>query len=72
MESNDNDNSEKTLSDFEKIMQLNKLGALFLSGDKYDKALNILSKTLEFYIEKKQEVWYNYTVAIKTIRRKSL
>lgn len=54
MESNDNDNSEKTLSDFEKIMQLNKLGALFLSGDKYDKALNILSKTLEFYIEKKQ------------------
>ena len=37
---------EKPLSDFEKIMQLNKLGALFLSGDKYEKAQNILKKTL--------------------------
>ena len=46
---------ERTVSDFEKIMQLNKLGALFLSGDKYEKALNILSKTLEFYVEKKQK-----------------
>lgn len=46
---------EKPLSDFEKIMQLNKLGALFLSGDKYEKAQNILKKTLEFYIEKKEK-----------------
>ena len=46
---------EKPLSDFEKIMQLNKLGALFLSGDKYEKAQNILKKTLQFYIEKKEK-----------------
>ena len=46
---------EKPLSDFEKIMQLNKLGALFLSGDKYAKAQNILKKTLQFYIEKKEK-----------------
>lgn len=46
---------ERELSDFEKIMHLNKIGALFLSGDKYDKALSFLKKTLDFYIEKRQK-----------------
>jgi tetratricopeptide (TPR) repeat protein len=46
--------TEEECSPFEKIMNLNKLGALFLSADKYDKALSILTKTYEFYITKKE------------------
>jgi len=45
---------EEECTPFEKIMNLNKLGALFLSSDKYDKALSILSKTYDFYIAKKE------------------
>ncbi len=59
------DNSEKKedekdegsdqISDIKKIMQLNKIGALFLTADKYDKAEKILKKTLDFYTEKKEK-----------------
>ncbi len=48
---------EKTsgqISDIKKIMQLNKVGALLLIGDKYEKAEGILKKTLDFYLEKKK------------------
>ncbi len=57
MDTNTNSNSQNDdipINDFQKVMQMNKLGALFLSNDKYDKAISILSKTLEFYKEKKQ------------------
>lgn len=47
------ENKEEELSPFEKIMNLNKLGALFLSSDKTDKAISILTKTLQFYLEKR-------------------
>ncbi len=36
-------------------MQLNKVGALLLTGDKYEKAESILKKTLDFYLEKKNK-----------------
>ena len=43
MESNPEKNDEKQetsdqISDIKKIMQLNKVGALLLTGDKYEKA----------------------------------
>jgi hypothetical protein len=46
---------EKDLTPFEKIMDLNKLGALFLAADKNDKAVSILSKTLQYYLDLKQK-----------------
>ena len=60
MESNPENNEEKQetpdqISDIKKIMQLNKIGALLLTGDKYEKAESILKKTLDFYIEKKKK-----------------
>ena len=60
MESNPENNEEKEetpdqISDIKKIMQLNKIGALLLTGDKYEKAESILKKTLDFYIEKKKK-----------------
>ena len=60
MESNSENNEEKQetpdqISDIKKIMQLNKIGALLLTGDKYEKAESILKKTLDFYIEKKKK-----------------
>lgn len=47
--------NEKPLNDFEKIIHLNKLGAIFLSGDKYEKAQSILKKTLDFYLDKREK-----------------
>ena len=60
MESNPEKNDEKQetsdqISDIKKIMQLNKVGALLLTGDKYEKAESILKKTLDFYLEKKNK-----------------
>ena len=60
MESNPENNEEKQetpdqISDIKKIMQLNKIGALLLTGDKYEKAESILKKTLDFYIEKRNK-----------------
>ena len=60
MESNPEKNEEKQetsdqISDIKKIMQLNKVGALLLTGDKYEKAESILKKTVDFYIEKKKK-----------------
>ena len=60
MESNPENNEEKQetpdqISDIKKIMQLDKIGALLLTGDKYEKAESILKKTLDFYIEKKKK-----------------
>ena len=60
MESNPEKNEEKQetsdqISDIKKIMQLNKVGALLLTGDKYEKAESILKKTLDFYLEKKNK-----------------
>ena len=49
------DEGSDQISDIKKIMQLNKIGALFLTADKYDKAEKILKKTLDFYIEKKRK-----------------
>ena len=60
MDSNPENNEEKQetpdqISDIKKIMQLNKIGALLLTGDKYEKAESILKKTVDFYIEKKKK-----------------
>ena len=59
MESNINFNNESkeindsknnsNLSLFEKIIQLNKLGSLFLAGGNNSKAISILYKTVELY-----------------------
>ena len=46
---------EMELSNFEKIMQLNKLGSLFLAADKFEKALSIFKKTFDFYNDKKSK-----------------
>jgi tetratricopeptide (TPR) repeat protein len=46
--------SEEEMSNFEKILGLNKLGTLFLSADKFDKALVFLSKAFEMYTQKRQ------------------
>lgn len=49
------DKSSSETSPFEKIINLNKLGSLCLASDKFDKAISILSKTMDFYIEKKEK-----------------
>lgn len=49
---NEEDVEEKEPSAFEKILQLNKLGSLFLAGGSNAKAKTFLSKTITFYEEK--------------------
>jgi tetratricopeptide (TPR) repeat protein len=46
--------SQEEMSNFEKILGLNKLGSLFLSADKFDKALIFLTKAIEIYTQKRE------------------
>jgi len=47
--SNNINNSDKKLSDFDKLLGYNKLGSLLLSADRYEHSIQIFSKGIDLY-----------------------